>query len=197
MFHHLSRFTVLIISMSVTLSGFAQAQEAQAYLQTKHDEVERLIQRPENARRDSELTALLDSLLDYRELSRRALGDHWAAQSEEAQTEFVSILKQLVERSYRNNLRRTLRFDVRYHGSETQGEDTLIRTEARDRDNRRAPPIVIEYRMHRTDQQWRVVDLTIDGGMSMVQNYRRQFNRLIGREGWDGLMSRMRARLTE
>jgi phospholipid transport system substrate-binding protein len=50
--------------------------------------------------------------------------------------------------------------------------------------------------MQRTDGQWRVVDVATDG-VSMVDNYRSQFNRIIVREGWDELISRMQRRLEE
>ena len=43
---------------------------------------------------------------------------------------------------------------------------------------------------------WRVVDVTTDG-VSMVQNYRSQFNRIIDREGWAELISRMERRLEQ
>ena len=50
--------------------------------------------------------------------------------------------------------------------------------------------------MGRTGRHWRVSDVTTDG-VSMVRNYREQFNRIIDRDGWDELISRMQRRLEE
>ena len=65
------------------------------------------------------------------------------------------------------------------------------------RQNRRAPAVSIDYLVVQRDGAWRIVDITVDDGMSMVDNYRNQFERILRREGWDGLMTRMRGRLTE
>lgn len=185
----------LAIGVFAALPASAQADAAQRFLEQKHDQVERVMGQPANAQRDARLTRMLADLLDYEELSRRALGSHWASHTPAEQAEFVSILQQLVERNYRANLQRTLSFDVRYVGSDMQGSEALVRTRARDRRNRRAPEVAIDYLLQQDGSNWRVVDVTIDGGRSMVDNYRSQFRRIIRREGWDGLMTRMRARL--
>lgn len=188
--------TLLGAALTVLGATTAVAQaDARAFLEQKHAAVTRLMEQAPSASRDRRLTRMLTELLDYRELSRRALADHWEARSEAERDEFVSLLQQLVERSYRQNLQRTLRFEVTYEQAEPRGDEVLVRTEARSRTNRRAPPVSIDYLLRPVGNGWRVVDLTVDDGMSMVESYRRQFARIIEREGWDGLIARMRARL--
>ena len=157
--------------------------------------VERIMQRPNNAAREQALSREIRGLLDLEELSRRALGDHWGSLSEAQRQEFVELLRQLVERSYRSNLDRTLRYQVDYQNAEARGGTVHVRTEARNTRNRREPPVRIEYDMHQRGGEWRVFDLTIDDGLSMVTNYRRQFDRIIEREGFEGLLGKMRERL--
>lgn len=195
MLARIAPLAALILSVFAALPAAAQADAAQRFLEQKHEAVERVMRRPANAQRDATLTRMLTELLDYEELSRRSLGSHWEAQNEQSRAQFVDLLKQLVERNYRNNLQRTLSFEVRYEGAEARGDETLVRTRARDRNNRRAPAIAIDYLLKPEGNGWRVVDLTVDEGLSMVQNYQRQFNRIIRREGWDGLITRMRSRL--
>ncbi len=193
----------LAFASALSLLGLLDARpanaqaEAQRFVQERNADVMRLMDRPASPTRDAELTRTLGELLDYQELSRRALARHWDERSEPERAEFVSILQQLVERSYRANLQRTLRYEVRYEQSEVRGEDVLVKTEARNRSNRRAPPISIDYLVARRGPSWRIVDITVDDGMSMVENYRSQFERILRREGWDGLMTRMRGRLNE
>ena len=188
----------LALALATASTAGAQAPaDAQRFLEQKHEAVERLMRQDPSPRRDQQVTRMLSGLLDYEELAKRALSNHWDGLEEAQRSEFVSILEQLVERNYRANLQRTLSFEVRYEGAEAQGDAVLVRTEARSRENRRAPPVSIDYLMQREGRGWRVFDVTVDDGLSMVQNYRRQFDRIIEREGWDGLMQRMRDRLEQ
>ncbi len=174
----------------------ANPAQAQRFLETRHAEVDRLLRQSPGEARNQRLGTLLDALLDYPELARRALGRHWDARSEAERREFSDLLQQLVARSYRENLERTLSFEVDYVGAEpASGHGVLVKTRARDRRNRRAQPVEIDYSMHRVGEQWRVYDVHTDG-VSLVDNYRSQFNRIIDREGFQGLLTKMRNRLT-
>ena len=173
---------------------------AQGFLRARHDAVNRILRRPartpaEQARLRDELGRALADLLDYDELSRQSLASHWAEHSETERREFVGLLRQLVQQSYQRSLRTTLDFDIRYL-SETpgQGGAVVVRTTARSRTQRRAPQVAIDYTLKRAGNAWRVSDVSTDG-VSLVRNYRTQFNRIITREGWPALIQRMRSRL--
>jgi phospholipid transport system substrate-binding protein len=190
------------------LAGTAAAQPqpagsgALAYLQGKHSAVERVLRRPaKNAdavtRRNAEVQRAIGELLDFEEVSRQALGQHWTARSEAERTEFVSLLRQLVERNYRDNLTRTLEYVVRYESEAPgAGGTAVVRTTARSRTNRRAPAVEITYTMRRTGNAWKVIDVSTDG-VSLVRNYRTQFGRIATRDGWPELIRRMRDRLAQ
>lgn len=190
-------FSVLIAAFLLFPAFEVTAQSptsAQRFLETRHDEAKRLLARDASDSRNTALTELLSGLLDYDALAEASLGNAWAERSAEERAEFTALLTQLVERSYRNNLESTLSFEVEYLGAARRGDAVLVTTEARSRDNRRAPPIGIEYRMVRDGNRWRVVDIITDG-QSLVAGYRGQFLRLIEQDGWDGLLERMRSRL--
>jgi len=187
----------LLLSATLASPRLARAQapaEAQRFLEGQHAEVERLMRQPEGAARDERLSAAIGQLLDYDELARRSLSRHWDRHSAAEQREFTDLLKQLVERSYRSNLESTLGYDIRYLGAEAQGSDVLVHTSARSRTNRRRPPVAIDYALHQRDGRWQVFDVWTDG-VSLVENYRSQFNRIIRREGWDALLQKMRDRV--
>ncbi|MFW6066877.1 MAG: MlaC/ttg2D family ABC transporter substrate-binding protein [Myxococcota bacterium] len=177
----------------------AQAEQARRFLEKRHQAVTRVLQRSAGseaarAQRNARLDQMLADLLDYEELAQRSLGSHWDARSASDRAQFVDLLKKLVERSYKRNLEQTLRYDVRYTSSEDGTNGVLVRTEARSRKNRRAPAVRIDYRLHESGGEWRVYDVITDG-VSMVRNYRNQFNRIIDDEGWPGLIERMRNKL--
>lgn len=166
------------------------------FLEAHHRSVQQILQvRATGAAaqqaRVQKLSHALEALLDLKELSRRSLAEHWDGLQPNQRDEFVSLLSQLVQQSYRKNLESTLDFAVRYTAESPLADGVLVRTMARSKTNRRAPEISIDYALHRDANGFRVYDVTTDG-VSLVENYRRQFDRIIRRDGWDSLIDRMR-----
>lgn len=146
--------------------------------------------------REEKLRSAIDELLDFQELSRRALADHWNELEADKRTEFVSLLTQLVQRSYQKNLESIRNYQVKYDSAKPVGDSVLVHTVARSKKNRRAPAVEIDYTLMPQDGGYRVYDIATDG-VSLVTNYRRQFNKIIRRDGWDALVDRMKKRLAE
>jgi phospholipid transport system substrate-binding protein len=198
----LVRTTIAAVLTVLSFTGVAFAQQsATAALRTRYDEVNRLLaQRAESdaarQRRSERMTRALNDLLDYEQLSQRALRDHWEGRTPEQRTRFTGLLRQLVERNYEGNLERIVDYEVTYDRESRSGDLTVVHTTARSRTQRRQPPVQIDYSMLRIGDDWRVVDVATDG-VSMVDNYRSQFNRIISRDGWDALITRMERRLEQ
>ncbi len=186
--------SILLLAGLSAGPALAQPSAAQAFVEQRQTAASQLLRRPASDARNRQLQQLFDELLDFGELGRRSLGRHWNERSEAERQQFVGLLEQLVERAYQDNLQRTLSFAVEFTGSEAQGDNVLVRSVAQSRTNRRAPRIEIDYTLRNSGGRWRVVDIHTDG-VSLVANYRSQFNRIIGREGWNGLIQRMQARV--
>ena len=193
-----------LVSLSVALfavsasTAFAQAQNAETFLRDRHQAVERILSRAARtdagrSRRQTELDSALEGLLDYDALAEAALVDHWSGLQPAQRTEFVGLLRQLVQRSYRNNLESTRDFVIRYTGTDTRGQSHIVHTTARSRTNGRAPEVGIDYELRQNGASWKVTDVVTDG-VSLVRNYRSQFHRIVQRDGWDALIRRMRER---
>ena len=146
---------------------------------------------PEPQRR--QVRRILSSLIDYEEIAHRSLGAEWDRRTPAERTEFTQLLRALVEQAYERNLRTTMRWDVQWTGETTQGAATVVASEARSREERRRPPVRIDYHFHRVGTSWKVFDIVTDA-VSLVDNYRGQFARIIGRSGYADLIRRMRAR---
>lgn len=198
----LSAFLLLIGSLFFTAtSAHAQGANGPAtrYLRSRNEEANRVLQRPATtdaarAARSQEVTRILSDLLDFQELSRRALGTHWDGLTEAQRTEFAGLLQQLVERNYQANLERVLDFDISYTTEQQTADGTTVTTSARSRTERRQPPVEIAYTLHLQGTTWRVFDVVTDG-VSLVRNYRNQFNRVITEHNFEELLRRMRERL--
>ncbi len=192
----LAALSTLLLVGVVPAAADAQANpaEAQAFLTERHEALRTLFAQRAGAARNQRLSTLVSELLDLEELSRQALRDHWDSRTPAQREEFVSLLRQLVQEQYERNLERTMNYTVTYDGADVRGQVVTVRTLASSASNRRAPAVSIDYQMMKVGNTWRVFDISTDG-VSLVRNYRTQFNRIIERDGWDALIARMRDRL--
>jgi phospholipid transport system substrate-binding protein len=140
------------------------------------------------------VTSELRDLFDIGDLAKRALVDHWATMSPAQRTGIVDTLREVVERNYVNQLRSNLAYEIVYQGEEPRGEDVVVKTVIKAERGGRPVEIPVDYVLHKEAAGWRAYDVVTDE-VSLVTNYRSQFNRIIGKEGVDGLIRRMKARL--
>ena len=186
---------VLVAGLCLTaLPAEASRQDAQQFIKTKHNAVLRVLRRPDTPKRAAQLTEVLGEFLDYDELAQRSLDTEWNKRSQKERKQFVELLRQLVERQYQRNMESTLNFKVRWVGAEEIESGVLVKSSARSKKKKRTPPVDIDYSMSEDDEEWRVFDIATDG-VSLVKNYKRQFRRIIRKEGWDGLIARMQRKL--
>jgi phospholipid transport system substrate-binding protein len=142
------------------------------------------------------LTVTFDALLDYDAFAKDSLGDEWAKQSEADRKEFRSLLQTLIQRSYTKNIRDTLDYNIVFKGESKAKTGELVETVAKHKTDGRKESININYLVHQVGGGWRVFDI-ITEGESLVGNYKSQFRRVIKKEGFSGLMSRMRSKSEE
>ncbi len=140
------------------------------------------------------VTAELRDLFDIADLAKRAIVDHWAQMAPAQRTSLIETLRLVVERNYVSQLRSNLRYEIVYRGEEPRGSDVLVKTVIRAERGGRPVEIPVDYLLHRDRDHWRAFDVITDD-VSLVANYRSQFNRIIAKEGVDGLIKRMKAKL--
>jgi phospholipid transport system substrate-binding protein len=191
----LTTLIALVALASLPTVALAQSGPAGRYLAGRHDEVKRILARGGSGG-SAQVTQIISGLLDFSGVSEAALGDHWDERSAAERTEFVALLRTLVERNYQNQLESTQAYQITYGDEAARGSLVVVATSARSTENRRAPEVSIDYHMKREGNRWIVEDVITDG-VSMVRNYRSQFDRIIRRDGWDGLLERMRSRVAQ
>lgn len=139
----------------------------------------------------SQVTRSVRGFLDIETLGKRAMRDHWGKLSGAQRREFVDLLRGLVEANYIKAMRANLEYEVNYLGEAKQEEHLLVKTEAVAQRHGRPRSIAIDYLLAREGQTWRAFDVVTDG-VGLVENYRAQFNKIIARDGVNGLLDRMR-----
>lgn len=148
---------------------------------------------PEAAVRQARIRRLLSGLLDYQEISRRTLEPTWCALSPTERHAFTDAFSALAGHAFLINLTRA---DARqnYQSESIAGAEARVVAEAVAHDGAGGSPRHIEYRLSLEGRQWLVTDVVVDG-ISLVESYRRQFSRLVKREGVGGLIARLQTRL--
>ena len=132
------------------------------------------------------LKDVINGLMDFRELSRRALARHWEERTPEERDEFVEVFRELVRNSSVRKLGIYRADSVTYRPAEIEGaEATVVTIAHKNRDS-----VEIVYEMHRTERGWRAWDVIIDGS-STLRTYRDSFQQQIARTSYGEMYERL------
>lgn len=186
----LAALVVLFALPNVTFA----ADGPDSYLKDKQAELSALLRKGKSAENEKKIAQLFDTLLDYETLAKESLGKYWDERSAAEKKEFQELLQKLVRNAYRNNLKKTLKYDVQYKGVDDAKKGKLVKTVAKSKDNKREEPISIDYVMNKDGGKWRVQDIRTEGS-SMVGNYKSQFTKVIKKQSFAELMKRMQKKL--
>jgi phospholipid transport system substrate-binding protein len=143
--------------------------------------------------RRAALREVMDEAIDFGEAARRALGLHWASRTEAERAEFIALFKELVDYSYILRIEPYAGEKVVYVGESVEDDRATVRTKIQ---AKQGADIEIDYRLHRQGDRWLIYDVAVDG-VSLVANYRTQFNTIIQTSSYAQLLARIRARLKE
>jgi len=128
---------------------------------------------------------------DFAEMGRSALGVHWRDLSDQQRKDFVDLFTRFVEAAYISRLESYSGQQIDFVKETNDGPDyAQVNTNVIQPG---ADPIGLNYRLKLEGNDWKVYDVTVDN-ISIVANYRNQFNRVINDRGFDALMSDMRAK---
>ena len=188
-------FFTLSAAFTCALAFPAAAGGPEAFIRAKHEELVKLL-RAGGADNERRVEGIFDSILDYDALARLSLDTYWAERSEKERSEFTEILKKLVRRAYRKNVKKTLDYDITYQGQGKAKLGELVRTIAKNKSKPREEPISIDYVLHQVGGAWRIVDIVTEGS-SLVNNYKNQFRRIIKKDGFAELLKKMRKKAEE
>lgn len=142
--------------------------------------------------REKKIWDVVVGRFDFEEMARRALATHWRDRSPQEQKEFVDLFGKLLQRSYSGKLAQYTDEKVEFLGEEIDGPRAEVRTKIISK----GTEIPIEYRMMKKGNEWKVYDVIIEG-VSLVNNYRNQFNRIVVSSGYKELIQRMRTKWDE
>jgi phospholipid transport system substrate-binding protein len=188
-----------LVFATATLGSTVEAGVPTDQLRGTTDRVLKVLQDAElkqPAKRDArrqQIRSLADEIFDWQETGKRALARHWQGRSPSEQQEFSKLFADLIERSYISKIEQYSGERVVYAGETIEGDQATVRTKLITKSNTEIP---IDYRMQKEGDRWRAYDVVIEG-VSLVSNYRTQFNRIIQQSGYPELVNKMKAKQEE
>lgn len=141
--------------------------------------------------RREKIKAVIYERFDFTEMAKRSLGAEWRRRTPEEQKEFVKLFTNLLERAYIATVEDVERVHVL--GERVDGEYAEVNTKLVDN---KGIEFAVDYRLHNVSGDWKVYDVVVDN-ISLVNNYRSQFNRVLARYSYEELVRRMKANTLE
>ena len=142
----------------------------------------------------AKVTTSIRGFIDIDQLGKRAMEDQWAKLSKAQQTEFLSLLRKLIEDNYVKGLRSNLQYSVDYVGETTdKAGNIVVATKINTQRKGRPYSISIDYVLVKDGGKLRAFDIKTDG-VGLVENYRTQFNKIIAKDGFAGLIAKMKSK---
>ena len=209
--------TILTLAFALAGAGLAQAKEAgaaaepdktppagspMAELKKSNADLDKVLKKnvpgwtPEAELQRADVRKLVGSFLDYGELARRSLAQHWDTLTPKQREDFTETLRQLVERSYLKQVHGSPNYDIKYEKEEKTGNEAVVNATLHTMSRGKKVEVALEYHMIGKGGHWVVYDVLTDD-QSMLENYRAEFNKIITKDGFDALLKRMKKKLEE
>ena len=184
---------ILIVTVCFGFAGFAQAGEPLDLVRTAVDKAVQILKDPKLQSQDKRrerierLREALNPIFDYEEMAKRALGTHWRRRTPAEQEDFVKLFRDFLERIYSDKVDLYGGEKVRF-GREVidkdfaQVESTIIKPKGEE--------LAVIYKLRQLNGQWKVYDAVVEN-ISIVNNYRSQFDRIISSSSYEELVKRL------
>jgi phospholipid transport system substrate-binding protein len=184
---------IFVFTLCFGFSRFAHAGEPLEVVRTAVDKAVQILKDPKLQSQDKKrerierLREALNPIFDYEEMAKRALGTHWRRRTPAEQEEFVKLFRDFLERIYSDKVDLYGGEKVRF-GREVidkdfaQVESTIIKPKGEE--------LAVIYKLRQLNGQWKVYDAVVEN-ISIVNNYRSQFDRIISGSSYEELVKRL------
>jgi phospholipid transport system substrate-binding protein len=197
--HRHVALVLLGLILTTLVAGPAVAGAPSDQLKAQIDRVLKVLEDPELKKdgkgkdRRTTVRKIANDIFDFGETARRSLGRHWQARSQSERDEFVQLFSDLLERSYISKVELYGGEKIQYLGDSIDADQAKVQTKLVTKSGSEIP---IEYRMHRKGDKWLVYDVIIEG-VSLIANYRTQFNKIIQTSSYQELVKKMKTKQEE
>jgi phospholipid transport system substrate-binding protein len=145
------------------------------------------------AERRVAMRKVANELFDFAEITKRSLGHHWQQRTPAERDELVGLFGDLLERTYVSRIELYSGEKITYVGESVDVDQAVVRTRIVTKQGSEIP---VDYRLLARGDRWQAYDVVIEG-VSLVANYRSQFNKILQSGNYPELVKRLRAKLEE
>ena len=181
----------VLLALAPGLAPVAQGAEPTEQLRTEINQVYKILQTPNpSAAAQREAATILDGMFDWRQMSESALRRHWAQRTPEEQEQFIRLFADLFRRAYLSRIHVIDASKFQYLGDSVRGNEAVVRMKVF---TTRGSGIDVDYNVYLDDRgRWRVRDVRVEQ-ISLVDNYRTQFDSIIQKSSYAELVKRLEA----
>jgi phospholipid transport system substrate-binding protein len=183
--------TIVFVLMFVDRADAATPREQ---IQSSVEKVIAILKDPnlkpeaKKSERIEQLRQVIFPNFDFTEMAKRSLGADWQRRNPEEQREFVKLFTELIETSYASNLGSYNGEKVIFTGDKQDGEYAQVDTKIT---SNKGEETSVSYKLRQTGSDWKIYDVVIEN-ISIVNNYRSQFTRVIARSSFADLLRQMK-----
>lgn len=186
-----SYLAVLLPFVLIWASPAPAADSPMTQIQATVEKILAVVQNPDlkpeakKEQRRAQLRRIIYPKFDFEEMAKRSLGSEWQRRTREEQQDFTKVFTGLLEDRYLDRIESYDGEKFRYlretpDQNSAQVDTTVV--------NKKGQEFSINYKLHRVEDDWRVYDVIIEN-ISLVNNYRSQFSRVLTKSSFDQLVS--------
>lgn len=184
---------VVLVGLAVWAPAPARAGAPTDQLKASVEQIVKVLEDPALRARAQERRAAIrkeaEGVFDFTETAKRALGRHWQGLSDKDRQEFTALFTDLIERAYISRIERYSGERVAYAGESVDRGLATVRTRFVTKQGTEIP---VDYRMQQRGDRWLVYDVSVEG-VSLINNYRTQFDKIIQTSSYAELVRKMKA----
>jgi len=143
--------------------------------------------------RRKRIRQVVNQVFDFAEISQRSLGRHWQGRTPAERDQFVQLFGDLLENAYISKIESYSGEKILYPGDVIEGDLAVVKTRIVTKQDTEIP---VDYRMFLNNGRWAVYDVSVEG-ISLIGNYRTQFNSVIQRSGYPDLVAKLTVKRDE
>ncbi|HEY6838388.1 MAG TPA: ABC transporter substrate-binding protein [Geobacteraceae bacterium] len=152
------------------------------------------MKKPQNeGKRRAALDRAISPIFDYAEMAKLSLAVHWRGRTPAEQKEFVGLFKTLLDNSYAGKIESYNNEKIVYLKENVEGDNAEVNSKII---TPRREEYSVDYRLMKEGGKWMVYDVVIEG-VSLVSNYRSQFNRIVRSQGYEALVKKLKEKSAE
>jgi len=188
------RYTLVIaalVALVFGLTGSARAGVPTDQIRSEIDQLYQSLQKPATSPSGNGASSeILDRMFNWPQMAQTVMGRHWQQRTAAERDEFTQLFAGIFRRAYVSRIHVVDASKFQYLGDAIDGDRAMVKTKV---STKRGSTLDVDYAVRLADgQRWRVDDVKVER-VSLIDNYRDQFQAFLGRSSYEALTQKLRA----